>query len=224
MQRILTASAALLAAVLPALALFAAEGGLRRETAEVVAVFDGDTIAVRLNGREETVRLIGLDAPETGTAGPGVQFFGTEATFFVLRTLQGRRVRLEFEPPERPGGGRDRYGRLLAYVITPEGGNVNRELVRRGYARVFTKHPFTYQQEFLQAQQAAKREGIGIWDRAGRAAWGDPSRRGMIIGNIRSGIYHLPGQYGHDRVRERNRIYFTTEEEARSAGFRKARN
>jgi DNA-entry nuclease len=47
-------------------------------------------------------------------------------------------------------------------------------------------------------------------------------QRGKVIGNVRSRIYHVPGQEGYDRVLEKNRIYFPTEDEARTAGFRKA--
>lgn len=213
-----------LLAALAAIVCIGDAGALQHESVLVSEVFDGDTIVVQRGERAVTVRLIGVDTPETGRAGSIAQFFGPEAANFTLRTLRGRRVQLEFEPPDRPGGREDRYGRLLAYIITGDGGNFNLDLVRRGYARVFTKYPFTYQREFQQAQKNAKQNGIGIWDRERQAAWRDPAQRGRIIGNIRSQIYHLPGQYGYDRVAERNRIYFPSEDEARQAGFRKARN
>lgn len=194
------------------------------EDVTVTEVFDGDTIVVLRGGREVTVRLIGVDTPETGRPETPVQFFGPEATDYTRRTLLGAKVRLQFEPPDRPGGAVDRYGRLLAYVITADGRNVNLELVRRGYGRAYRKYPFTLQAEFAQAEQAARSAGAGIWDKARRAAWSDRSRRGTVIGNVRSRIYHLPGQMGYDRVQEKNRIYFRTEDEARQAGYRKARN
>ncbi|MEK6742270.1 MAG: thermonuclease family protein [Nitrospirota bacterium] len=190
----------------------------------VSSVFDGDTIVVVLDGRELTVRLIGVDTPETGRPDTPVQFYGPEASDFTRRALLGKQVRLEFESPDRPGGAIDKYGRTLAYVITAEGTNFNLELVRLGYGRAYTKYPFQYQRDFEKAERAARRSGLGIWDKNKRAAWSDPVRRGTVIGNSRSRIYHLPGQEGYDKVREKNRIYFPTEEEAQKAGYRKARN
>lgn len=191
--------------------------------AVVAAVFDGDTIVVVLDGREITVRLIGVDTPETGRPDTPVQFHGPEASDFTARALLGKQVRLEFEAPGRPGGAMDKYGRTLAYVITADGTNFNLELVRLGYGRAYTKYPFQYQRDFEKAERAARKAGLGMWDKDKRAAWSDPARRGTVIGNARSRIYHLPGQDGYDKVREKNRIYFPTEEEAQKAGFRKAR-
>ena len=190
----------------------------------VSTVFDGDTIVVVLSGREVTIRLIGVDTPETGRPDTPVQFYGPEASEFTRRALLGKQVRLEFEAPGRPGGATDKYGRTLAYVLTGEGTNFNLELVRLGYGRAYTKYPFQYQRAFEKAERAARKAGLGMWDKNKRAAWSDPARRGTVIGNVRSRIYHLPGQDGYDRVREKNRIYFPTEEEAQKAGFRKARN
>jgi len=193
-------------------------------TGVVSTVFDGDTIVVDLSGREVTIRLIGVDTPETGRPDTPVQFYGPEASDFTRRTLLGKQVRLEFEAPGRPGGATDKYGRSLAYVITADGTNINLELVRLGYGRVYAKYPFRYQRAFEKAERAARKAGLGMWDKDKRSAWSDPARRGTVIGNIRSRIYHLPGQDGYDKVREKNRIYFPTEEEAQKAGFRKARN
>jgi micrococcal nuclease len=194
------------------------------EQVTVSEVWDGDTLVVDRNGREVTIRLIGVDTPETGRPGTPVQFYGPEASDFARRALLGKQVRLEFEAPGRPGGGTDKYGRVLAYVITGAGMNFNGELVRQGYGRVYTRYPFRYQRAFEEAQDEARRAGLGIWDKKKRAAWSDPSRRGTIIGNLRTGIYHLPGEKFYDQVREKNRIYFRSEEEARKAGYRKAKH
>jgi len=194
------------------------------EPVVVSTVFDGDTIVVVRGGREVTIRLIGVDTPETGRPDTPVQFYGPEASDFTRRALLGNKVRLEFEAPGRPGGATDKYGRTLAYIITGDGTNFNLELVRLGYGRTYTKYPFQYQRAFEKAEAVARKAGLGMWDKNKRAAWSDPVRRGKVIGNIRSHIYHLPGQDGYDRVRERNRIYFPTEEEAQKAGFWKARN
>ncbi len=197
---------------------------VKGERVLVARVFDGDTILVDRSGQQTTIRLIGVDTPEISRPDTPVEFYGPEAAEFARRTLEGARVQLEFESPGRPGGPVDQYGRTLAYVFTEDGKNFNLELVRLGYGRVFDKYPFRYEREFKQAERAARKAGLGIWNEAKRAAWKDPGARGRIIGNIKSHIYHLPGQYGYDKVAEKNRIYFKTEEEADKAGFRRAKN
>lgn len=211
----------LLSIVLPTAA--AAGGTLpRSEPVTVANVFDGDTIVVLRRGEAVTIRLIGVDTPETSRPETPVQFYGPEASDYTRRSLLGATVTLEFEPKGRPGGDRDKYGRTLAYVIDQGGRNFNLELIRRGYGRIYLRYPFTLQREFLAAEREARSAGLGIWNEAGRAAWSDPARRGSIIGNSKSRIFHLPGQQDYDKVGEKNRIYFQTEEEALQAGFRKA--
>lgn len=193
------------------------------EQAFVLNVFDGDTIQVRIGTREIIVRLIGVDTPETGRPETPVQFYGPEATDFTRKTLLGKQVMLYFEHPDRHGGSVDAYGRTLAYVFTADGKNFNLELIRLGFARAYTKYPFRYQKEFLAAEQAARTAGIGIWNAKKKALWSDPALRGKIIGNIRSRIYHLPGQENYDKILEKNRIYFSSEEDAQKAGYKRAR-
>ena len=60
----------------------------------VTQVVDGDTIVVAGVG---TVRLIGVDTPETVDPRKPVQFFGKEASEFTRRMAQGKVVRLEFD-------------------------------------------------------------------------------------------------------------------------------
>jgi micrococcal nuclease len=194
------------------------------EEAMVIDVYDGDTIVVQRGVRQATVRLIGVDTPETSRPETPVQFHGPEAADFTRRSLLGKIVRLEFEPPDRPGGAIDKYDRMLASVFTPDGKNFNLELVRLGYGRAYTVYPFTQQRTFEKAGRAAKKAGLGMWNREQRARWTDPATRGRVIGNIRSRVYHLPGQDGYTKVLEKNRVYFDSEEEAVTAGYRKARN
>jgi endonuclease YncB( thermonuclease family) len=80
----------------------------------VVRVIDGDTIVVQVNGHPETVRLIGVDTPETKDPRKPVEYFGKEASRFTATLVKGQQVRLEIQTNPTS---RDRYGRLLAYVF-----------------------------------------------------------------------------------------------------------
>jgi micrococcal nuclease len=130
----------------------------------VVRVVDGDTIRVRLGGREERVRYIGVDTPESVKPGARVQCFGKAASALNARLVRARTVRLEFDAERR-----DRYGRLLAYVYRePDGLFVNAELVRRGYAQPLTIAPnVAHASEFRRLARSARRGGRGLWAACG---------------------------------------------------------
>ena len=127
-------------------------------TALVTRVVDGDTIEVRIDGRLEDVRYIGVDTPETVKPGTPVQCFGPRASAFNHRLVEGRRVRLVFGVERR-----DIYGRLLAYVHLGRG-FVNASLVRRGLARSLTIPPNDrFAPLFRRLELGAARAGRGLW-------------------------------------------------------------
>jgi len=181
----------------------------------VTAVIDGDTIRVGEGWRRTTVRLIGVDTPEVAHGERRGEPFGPEATEFTRRALAGRRVRLEVQPHDQI----DAYGRLLAYVFLEDGTLFNRELVRQGYARAYTRFQFAYREEFRRLEAEARAAGRGMWATVARAA---TPAAGKIIGNVRSRVYHVPGQPTYGRVAERNRVYFDSEAEAIRQGYRRA--
>jgi micrococcal nuclease len=130
--------------------------------ARVERVVDGDTIVVRVDGRIERVRYIGMDTPESVKPDTPVQCFAEAAAAENRRLVGRRRVRLV------PGAeARDRYGRLLAYVYRePDGLFINAELVRRGYARLLTIPPnVAHAAELRRLARRARRAGRGLWSR-----------------------------------------------------------
>jgi micrococcal nuclease len=141
-------------------------GAAQRLTGRVVRAVDGDTLEVALDdGATETVRVIGVDTPETVKPDTPVQCFGPRASAFEHRTVEGHRVRLltGVEP-------RDVYGRLLAYVWV-KGGRRDRdrflevELLRRGLARTLTFHPNDrFAVRFERLEQEAAEAGKGLWN------------------------------------------------------------
>lgn len=121
---------------------------------------DGDTITVKMNGRTETVRLIGVDTPETHRPNTPVQCYGPAAAAFTKNTIGTQKVRLEADPTNQ---NRDRYGRLLRYVYLPDGRLLDQILVEQGYGFAYTSFPFQKKADFVAAEKTAKDAAKGLW-------------------------------------------------------------
>lgn len=137
----------------------------RPGTATVVHPVDGDTVVVDIDGVEESVRFIGIDTPESVSRSVPVECFGPEAKARTAELLpEGEVVRLE-----RDVEARDRYGRLLAYVIRDRDDVfVNRLLVEDGFAEAIEFPPNTAHQGDLEAAESAARAGHkGLWPACG---------------------------------------------------------
>jgi micrococcal nuclease len=133
--------------------------------ATVVRPVDGDTVVVRMGGAEESVRLIGIDTPESVSRQRPVECFGPEAKHRTAELLPaGTRVRLE-----RDVEARDAYDRLLAYVVRSDDGVlVNLLLVSEGYAESARFAPnVAHQAELDRAEADAKAAGRGLWPTCG---------------------------------------------------------
>ncbi len=135
--------------------------------ATVVEVVDGDTVVVDLAGRQETLRLIGIDTPETVDPDQPPECWGAEASAHTKALLPaGTAVRLT-----RDVEARDRYDRLLVYVERTEDGLfVNLDLVAGGWADDYPFPPnVAHQREFALAVSQARAEGLGLWGTCGDA-------------------------------------------------------
>jgi micrococcal nuclease len=133
--------------------------------ATVISVTDGDTIDVRVDGRPEAVRLLGIDTPEVKDPRKPVQCFGQEASAYTHRLLPKGTI-LHLERDVEP---RDQYGRLLAYAYrAADGLFVNLELARLGYAGLLTYPPNTAHEPALRtAVDEARQAGRGLWSACG---------------------------------------------------------
>jgi len=133
--------------------------------ATVERVVDGDTIIVRINGRRERVRLIGIDTPESVDPNRPVQCYGHEASARTESLLPpGTKVSLV-----RDVEARDKYDRLLAYVIrTDDQLFVNLDLIENGFAGPLTYPPNDhYATLFESSADAASAAGVGLWGACG---------------------------------------------------------
>jgi len=141
------------------------------EAAVVVRVIDGDTVEVRITDRVDgpgagratldstySVRLIGIDTPESVKPGSPVDCFGKEASAATTALLEGQRVRLVKDVEET-----DAYGRLLRYVYL-EAEMANARLVINGYAHAYTYPPdVRHAALFTSLQRRARAGGNGLW-------------------------------------------------------------
>jgi len=121
---------------------------------KVERIVDGDTVVLH-NGT--IVRYVGITSPETGEP------FEKEATEANRKLVEGITVKLEYDNYKA-----DKFGRILAYLITPGGKNVSIEMARLGMASVVIyqhKKPFIYQDQLLKAQDEAKKEKRGVWSK-----------------------------------------------------------
>jgi micrococcal nuclease len=157
----------------PLLVLFLSLPLYSQDFTRMVSVTDGDTIKVEYRGKRESVRLIGIDTPEsrvnprakkesqrTGQDLKTILALGKRATAFVKTLVKpGDQVRLEFDVQQR-----DRYGRLLGYVYLSNGKMLNEEIVKAGYANLLTIPPnVKYKDRFLEAYREAREGKRGLW-------------------------------------------------------------
>jgi len=145
----------------------AAAAKVLKAQARVTSVVDGDTLKVRLaGGATATVRLIGIDTPETKKPGTPVQCGGRAATArmkgLALRRGKGRTVTITTDPTQDLT---DRYGRLLAYVGAA-GTDFGRSMVSSGWAKTYV-HRVDFQRvaTYRSAQRAAKSARRGVFAR-----------------------------------------------------------
>ncbi|MDN3450254.1 thermonuclease family protein [Planococcus sp. APC 3906] len=197
---------------------------------EVSSVIDGDTIKIMYEGKEETVRYLLVDTPETNHPRLGEQPLGKEATAENKRIINSGDISIEFDVGERF----DDYGRLLAYIYV-DGESVQEQLLESGMARVAYVYPpnTRHLDAFEQVEQKAKDAGTGIWEYENYStsrgfnsnAYGGTTPPAAtndcrIKGNInRSGkkIYHMPGEGSYEQTNPEE--WFCTEQEAQQAGF-----
>ncbi|EGO5014138.1 thermonuclease family protein [Enterococcus faecalis] len=133
----------------------------QRILAELVRHVDGDTTVLRIDGKEQKVRFLLIDTPETVKPNTKVQPYGIEASNRIKELLStASEITFEYDKGDKT----DRYGRALGYIFV-DGTLLQKTLVREGLARVaYIKEPNTkYLLELEEAQEKAENESLGIW-------------------------------------------------------------
>ena len=177
----------------------------------VVGIADGDTITVMREGRSLRVRLDGVDTPEKG------QDFANRAKQFTSALVFGETVEVRGEDT-------DRYGRLVARVITG-GQDVSEELVRAGLAWHYVAYSNDPRLAAAEAEARSARRGLWRladpqppWDYRAAARLPTPGSVGPYHGNVRSHVFHRPGCQ-HYNCKNCTEV-FETREEAIAADYR----
>ncbi|MEJ7623747.1 MAG: thermonuclease family protein [Pyrinomonadaceae bacterium] len=219
----------------PAGALLTSEAA----TGKVVGITDGDTIKLLTEGKQITVRLAGIDAPER------TQAFGNKAKQKLSDMIFGKIVAVRSSKI-------DKYGRTIGQIFEGET-DVNLEMVKAGLAWHYKR----YEREqspadrglYSKAETAARAERLGLWSTpAPQAPWEfrhpkdiaesqpastaapfisssvAPADDQRIKGNKNSRIYHRPGCPSYGDTSPSNVIWLETAVAAEAAGYRKARN
>ncbi|MBU4017503.1 thermonuclease family protein [Patescibacteria group bacterium] len=136
----------------------------KRQQVTLVKVIDGDTIAVLINGKNETIRVIGIDTPEVVDPRKTVECFGKEASETARKYFEDSGKKLWLEADATQGDG-DKYQRLLRYVFV-DGGSVDfgKMMIESGLAFEYTYNTsYKYQQAYKQAEKEAREAKKGLW-------------------------------------------------------------
>lgn len=140
-------------------ACYAQGGKFEESKAFVIHVIDGDTIVVMLSGSKQTVRLLGMNTPEKDGPHTKAEPMNETATRRTKELSEKKTVTLVFGGKDRI----DKYGRLLAYVVLPDGRVLNEILIIEGLAVVYRRFEHSEKRRYLAMEKEAKAACKGIW-------------------------------------------------------------
>ena len=133
----------------------------------VTRVIDGDTVEVAKGGGT-SVRIIGIDTPETVHPSVPVECGGPRASTLATQLPDGERVRLMYDPSQ---GRTDSFGRTLAYLQVPRIGDFGLTMIKRGAAAEYTYDTaYARQDLYRAAERTARASDRGLWRMCGSTA------------------------------------------------------
>lgn len=145
------------------------------DTAMVIRVIDGDTLKVECKGEKVSLRLIGIDTPESKANNKAykdaykskrdidtITALGKRSTGFIKGLVKkGDIINIEYDVEKR-----DRYKRLLGYVYVSSGKMINEVIILSGYANIMTIPPnVKYAERFQKAYKEARENMRGLWQK-----------------------------------------------------------
>ena len=125
---------------------------------EFLSCIDGDTARFIINGKEEKVRLLGIDTPEATNM---QELYGKEAGDYTCNILKkANNIYIEYDINSDRY---DKYNRLLGWIFV-DGSNLSELLLSKGYAEVrYIYDNYKYVDSLCKAQSSAYKESLGIW-------------------------------------------------------------
>ena len=134
-----------------------------RKIFKVVNVVDGDTVDIDIaDGKYKNtrIRLLGVDTPETKSPGYPEMYYGTQASQFVEKLVQGRKITVIIDTIAEK---RDKYGRLLAYIKLDDNRCVNEDIVQLGFGYADLRFAHSNFDKYEQLQNKAIKARAGLW-------------------------------------------------------------
>lgn len=209
------------------------------DSIKVTGVVDGDTFKAKVGTTVETVRIIGIDTPETADTRKEVQCFGKEASARLKSIINGKVVTLVANPAED----KDMYKRLLRYVEVG-GKDIGASMIADGYAHSYKKYPHPRLDAYNALEKTAREGNKGLWGSCSTSSASSKAAKSnkavssaassksscTIKGNISTSgekIYHVKGckSYGSTQIdTATGERWFCSESDAKAAGWRKAGN
>jgi len=132
--------------------------------ATIIAVLLPDVLQLDTG---QKVKLLGVDTPKATDPDRPLEFFGREAFLYTKKKAEGQCARVEFDQQRM-----DDFGQLLGYVHLADGTFLNLDIVRTGHGHAWMGGPMSDAnvQRFREAETAARREQLGLWNSSRREA------------------------------------------------------
>lgn len=185
-------------------------------TGKVVGVMDGDTIEILSNRQTYRIRLDGIDCPEKNQA------YGTVAKQVTSGLCFGKTVKAKVMD-------KDRYGRYVAKVILPGGGELNATLLKNGYAWHYKQ--YSKDSYYASLELAARKARKGLWAdtnpippwdyrRGGTVRKAANPKTGLYMASVNSKVFHKPSCLQAKKIKATNRVWFGTRSDAVKRGYK----
>ena len=123
----------------------------------VTRIVDGDTVVAQVNNKQEKIRIIGINTPESVDPRRPVECFGKEASAQASKLLLNKEVTLENYQE------RDRHGRMLGYIKLPDETDFGKEMIEAGYAYSFKSYSHPRLADYNRIEKVARKNSAGLW-------------------------------------------------------------
>jgi micrococcal nuclease len=130
---------------------------INAETMTLVRCIDGDTARFNINGKEETVRFLAIDTPESTNK---IEPYGKEASTYTCNQLKSGNITIEYDPNSDQ---RDKYDRVLGWIFV-DNNLLQEKIIENGYGEVaYLYGDYKYTSILQEAEMKAKSSKVGMW-------------------------------------------------------------